>query len=140
VRSILVTRRKISPLTQIKLRIGQPIYAAAKNKPLFEHPYKTYIVDAVHDHGGDDEKRIVVVHEERNPSEPFAEPSEWFICNCRSEFGTPVLYGFKKISCEKNILHFVKKFQEQNFDKEYDQTASHSKLEIARVTKTAVSV
>ena len=131
--SILVIRRK--SLTTPFLRIGQSIRAAHDQNPKnsIRKQIKTYLVDSIYTHGGDDAKRIVVVRDEKT-----ADPSEWFICNCRSEFGTPVLYNFRKVGCENNIRHFVKQRQFSNFDRENVRYTQSRKLETVRSSRTVI--
>lgn len=71
------------------------------------------ILDSVYDFNNILEDKVIVLCHRSDQ----LIPSEWILADCRNEHGTPVLTKVQKLTCRKNISHFIKKRQTQNFEK-----------------------
>lgn len=93
---------------ETELKPGQMIHVPGQKKSSDE-----YTVDAIYDYNNLLENKVLVLcHRADQPN-----PAEWILADCRQEYQTPVLTNIQRLTCKRNIPHFVKRRQAANYEK-----------------------
>lgn len=100
---------KFTNSSQPQLRSGQ-IIVIPGTKP---SSYHELILDAVYDYNNILEDKVIVLCHRSDQT----NPTEWILADCQNEYGTPVLTKVQKLTCRKNISHFIKRRQAHNYEK-----------------------
>lgn len=78
-----------------------------------------YIVDEIHDHGGDINQRVVVVHHKDCKKDiDGLDVGPWYVCNCKVDKNsqTAVIYSFSRSATYEAIPKIVDSKRRKNFD------------------------